>query len=849
MKITKREIGLLGLIIYFTFIGGTFYSQLNLIARLATQLIVILIFGLWLLKRLRRGEGLPATPLDVALGFYLAVNGFSAAFGLSPRFSFEGLWFTLSHILAFYLLVDLLRRGWAAALTWAFFMASAAVCVVGLAELFAWYFGVAQLPGFALGWWPIGGWRDPLPPQFYRLAITLNGSTPLAAYLALFTPVAIGLGLTLPRRSENRRALLIWLGLAFVVQILTFSRAGVLALMVSLGLLALGWFLTARQRDLDWRGWWRRAGRSGQLLGLLAGLLLAGSIAFWLRASFSGRAGSTNFRFTLWETALTIFQQHWLSGAGPGNFGRALLRLNQADLPRHQIATAHNVYLNTAAELGLLGLLAGALLLATVGWVWWQRWRQIEPAAQADRLRLIAVGAALVGLAAQTLVDAYTATPNVVAMLALVAYLMAGVSPETRIEFQKSTDGPRWTQIKNKTRVSRVAAWSSLILLLLYAGWFVWLARADFAYQRSFWREARGDLAGAIDQAALAHRLDPGLPLRAQRLALLEARLASQSGDARLAQSAAGHYETALRQEPILGLTSANLAGLWWQQGQADAALDLLRQTIAADEAPLYWVNLGYFLEQQARWTEAAAAYGQALALAPALAGSGFWQAGPERAERWPEIVAAAEAAPAGRPTLPAELALARGDFATLERLLAASPADSEFLRGVQIQLDLQQGRPGEAQKLLPARPRTGLDYWLVGRVQRQLAADAEAEKSLLTAAFLGEQRAYFDLGQLYESRGDLPAAEMAYRRGFSPHAVSENEAVTIYGRLSGIDLAPQLLRIGLSHQAAAPWLALARLYETQARWAEAEQVYRLLLAEDPFLTEAEVGLAALAEK
>ena len=43
--------------------------------------------------------------------------------------------------------------------------------------------------------------------------------------------------------------------------------------------------------------------------------------------------------------------------------------------------------------------------------------------------------------------------------------------------------------------------------------------------------------------------------------------------------------------------------------------------------------------------------------------------------------------------------------------------------------------------------------------------------------------------------------------------------------------------------------LALAHLYEAQARWAEAEQVYRLLLAEDPFLTEAEVGLAALAEK
>ncbi|HEX9926654.1 MAG TPA: hypothetical protein VGD99_28670, partial [Anaerolineae bacterium] len=105
MNLTKRDLGLLGLIIYFTFIGGTFYSQLNLIPHVVTQILVSLIFGLWLVKRLRRGEGLPATPLDIGLWFYFAVNLISAWLGLSPRFSLEGLWFSLAHILAFYLLV------------------------------------------------------------------------------------------------------------------------------------------------------------------------------------------------------------------------------------------------------------------------------------------------------------------------------------------------------------------------------------------------------------------------------------------------------------------------------------------------------------------------------------------------------------------------------------------------------------------------------------------------------------------------------------------------------------------------------------------------------------------------
>jgi tetratricopeptide (TPR) repeat protein len=113
----------------------------------------------------------------------------------------------------------------------------------------------------------------------------------------------------------------------------------------------------------------------------------------------------------------------------------------------------------------------------------------------------------------------------------------------------------------------------------------------------------------------------------------------------------------------------------------------------------------------------------------------------------------------------------------------------------------------------------------------------------------LGDRRAYFYLGQLYEAGGDLTAAETAYRRGFSAHTTSENVPVTIYGRFGGSDLAPQLLRLGISPTQAAPWLALARLLEDQSRLAEAEQVYRLLLAEDPFLAKAQRGLAVLEDR
>ena len=55
MRLTRRDFALLGVIIYFTFIGGTFYSQLNFYLRVANQILVTLILGSWLFIRLRKG--------------------------------------------------------------------------------------------------------------------------------------------------------------------------------------------------------------------------------------------------------------------------------------------------------------------------------------------------------------------------------------------------------------------------------------------------------------------------------------------------------------------------------------------------------------------------------------------------------------------------------------------------------------------------------------------------------------------------------------------------------------------------------------------------------------------------
>ncbi|MFN8459861.1 MAG: O-antigen ligase family protein [Anaerolineae bacterium] len=839
MKLTRRDFLLFGVLLYFTFIGGTFYSQFNFTLRLANQIIVTTILGGWLLYQWLKKEGLPATTLDGAVAAYLGVSFVSAWLGLSPRFSLETWWFTLTHTLAFYLLVDLMRRGWTAKLTWAFFMTSAVVCLVGLAEFLAWYVGAPLFPAFAQGWVELGGWRQPIPPMIYRLAITLNGSTPLSAYLALLIPPAIGLIFSLPRRNENRQALWVWLILAFIIQILTFSRAGVLALATSTGMMIAGWYALAGKRLSAWQSLGNNLRGRSRLVLMVSLLAVLGLAVFWLQNSFANRAGNTQFRFVLWQVALQIFQDHPLSGAGPGNFGRALLRYNQANLPRLQMSSAHNVYLNTAAELGLLGVMAGGYLIWQVGRAWWRRWQRAVSSPPVERVALLTCGAALLGLIAQTLVDTYSATPNILLMLALVAYIVSDV-PVEPILFRQ-----------------RLIALGTAVLLLVYMAGFAWITRADGRFQKSLQAEAAGNWVEAISEAQEANRLDPYLPLYTYRLAFAEARLAALTQDPQLISAAAAHYQAGLQQEPIWGLNSANLAGMLWQQGQRAEAIDILQRTITAEEEPLYVVNLGYFYEQEGDWAKAGAAYGQALTLAPILAGSGFWAASPERAARNQLFIEQALThlnASAKQPVeqlFLVQVALAQGDFDRVEKLAGSVSATTDLqLRTALAEVYLRRNEPEQVEILLASSAiDSSQDYFLRGR-QKLLSGDQSlAEKYLKTAVFLGERRAHTYLGQLYEQQGDLRAAESAYLSGFLPHYISENIETTIYGRPGSNDLVPQLLRIGVGPMQAESWLALARLYEQQERWEEAKRVYELLLIEDPFLKPAQERLMTLTAK
>ncbi len=835
-------------VLYFTFIGGSFYTDFNFPLRLFHQALVTLLLGGWLLGRLWRRQPWPQTPLDGPLAAVLAAAALAATVGIFPRYSWERLWNLLALTLGFYVLVDLKRRGYVAEFVRALYLAAAVVCVVALAEWLCWYLGVPLVPSFAQGWPQAAGLTQLLPPVPYRVGLPLNGPTPLSAYLALLIPPAVALRLTV-RRKDDRETLTAWLALAGGVELLTYSRGGLLALAVSLPLLGLGW-LAARGAAARLQALWARPAQrrwlAGGAVAALVALAALGAGTLWFYRNYTDRAATVEFRFVLWQAAAKAFGEHPLTGVGPYNFGRALLRRNDPNLPRQQNTTPHNLYLDTAAETGLLGLLAGGWLLMRAALAWRRRWRGAAPPA---RLLLAGAGAALAGFAAQCLVDTYLAWPVLLPVLAVAAYALVEDASPASVENRATGLTPFW----QLDFIRRNVALAALAGLAAYAGVLGIWARAESHFEASVGAAQRGQFPAALAQAQQARTLDPGWPLYIFQAAYLE-QLSGQWA------AAAADYRAGLALEPVEGAQSANLAGVLWQLGQKAEARAMLTRAAQATESPVYWLNVGYFAEQDGDMSGATAAYAAALARAPEMAASQFWLAAPGRAELWRASVAQAEAQvqPASdygyavwRLRLGRAENAGTGLIGEAQTVLALSPGD--YLALVTLARAAQQaGKTAEAERwvtaALAAWPGGGEAYWVQGQLSLAQGDEAQAVRAWHKAVFLGELRANYDLGQLALAHGDPAAADAAWRGAFVPHAVSQDVEVTLYNRRATFDVLPPLFRVGVGPEQAAPWLALGAQLAADRHFSAARQIYQILLIEDPYLAEVRQRLQRLPE-
>lgn len=137
------------------------------------------------------------------------------------------------------------------------------------------------------------------------------------------------------------------------------SRSGVVSALLVLAVLAAAWWPRSRMPV---------AIAAAVVIASIALAAVGGAEVFEKQAESVQAGHVLNFREEAWKLAIATWQGHPWFGIGMENFGQASQGLATEQL-RNLMPHAHNLYLNTLAERGLVGA-APVLALLTL-WGWW----------------------------------------------------------------------------------------------------------------------------------------------------------------------------------------------------------------------------------------------------------------------------------------------------------------------------------------------------------------------------------------------------------------------------------------------------------------------------------------------
>jgi len=223
------------------------------------------------------------------------------------------------------------------------------------------FFGILQRLASPDG---IYGWRP--TPQAIPFASFVNQH-----HFAAFMEMTIGLTLALlvgnATEKDKRLLLVIAVVLMGIAILLTGSRGGVLSLLGVIGFVLLTNVLRNKGENEEItkdekRARFRRnlaivGGGLGLLIVLVSAVLLLGGDAPLTRGiGFTNDADVSNGRLHFWSVALQIFKDYPIFGAGLDAFGTAFPHYDTWN-GNFRIEQAHNDYLQTLADAGILGFI------------------------------------------------------------------------------------------------------------------------------------------------------------------------------------------------------------------------------------------------------------------------------------------------------------------------------------------------------------------------------------------------------------------------------------------------------------------------------------------------------------
>lgn len=799
-------------ILYFFFIGGIAMTSTNAVFLIILHSLASVLGVVWVIGLIRHRQTWPITRLDWILGSYVVWLGVTTIFSQNSRVSAEYSWVLVITCLWFYIIVDMMRQGHQRWLMESLFLTGGIAIVLGIFEFVSWYWGVG-VTATGQGWAMVGGLHDPIPPIFYKLQLLMNGSNQLGTYTLLTLPVVVAWIRTTQRRDYQIGLSILALGVVWLM-VMSGARGAWGAAFTVVGVMLAFQLIH-----------WRLLPERLILIALAVGVVVI-ALGLWGYA-FQSDSASDQRRVDLWKSALKMTEQDPLTGVGVYRFGVEYRQYRNTSFIQDRMAAAHNVYLNTMAEIGVLGLVLLLALGVTFMRSWWQVWRAAAPPQQ---IRLEGILAGLVGYSVHSMVDAFT-WPTALILSIYGAYVVSQITP--------TLSRPRLVPVYH------AVPYVALIGIIAFGVWMIQIDRAGVALLRAIVAINQDNYATALKQLDRAERLDPALGLYQLDRAYVLGLMAAKQPQPYLEQAIAA-YEQSLIDNPTFDMGLANIAALYLQQDNPTKAVDRLETAVAVNPGRWQlWVMLGQAYERLDETEKALLAYQRGLWLYPAMSPSLFWQ---QTSTRQMSLRAAYENA--ATPEFSLLLAVYQHWLEEAEAVLPlVTPMDwqqywilgqyamlrGDYTRAVDyydqaITLDWREIERGE---LYAARAEA---HFALGN---DTAAKDDAKVGIFLSPVEGVV-GYWILAQI-ELKQPSPNQELIddyLKRAVIPNVIFLEYHQVVYGRLGWVDYLPQSRLPGLGIQAYQPWFLLAERYATDNDPnTDPADIYKAIMDDDSYLT------------
>lgn len=619
---------------WLVFVGGGWLGIYTTELRVITVSLAGLVLAGWAIVAWRDPAWRPRSVMAPAIVACLGSMTISTIVSRVPRVSLEYLGYAILLAALYLLMVQLMSRP--------FFrqrlVALAGVMFVAVSVEF-----IAFVVYYWILWWGSVGHIaiPPLRPNSVSLTYG-NPSAALTIAALLAMPAAARWSSWTARGITAFVVIVLTVG---IVAIMSGSRSGWLALAVAafVGVVAGAKSSAIRERVLAAFGGRVRIPRWAPVAGVVVviGVVAVSAVALpgiLLRAE----SGGEEYRTTFYKIALRIFGDSPIVGTGLGTWVIQRIAYTQAPELDYYIPHAHDVPLQTLAEQGLIGAVAGVIFLANLGILIWSATRSTD----GDRRRWAWItGLGLLYFAVHDLLDFYPNMPGILFAAALpVAYLDA-TSPEGR------RVGARAMPAIGRALGRPFVAVGVLVLLIATGGLLaqeIPSSRLDAALDTGSrnWEAAYqdADSAASMDPAIGPYQFEAGLTA------------ATTGRD----QEAIDHFTRVADSDDFPGAW-LDLAAEQAKVGLADAAVASLRAALRLGVVePQLALPAGELARTLLQPDLAIAAYAGAIVGAPSLAGDPWWQADPERAQLFARALTEAEAT--ASPDARWEMAMVSGD-------------------------------------------------------------------------------------------------------------------------------------------------------------------------------------------